>query len=54
MKKIVFTILSILLIGWFLVCCWFLIRKINYSLSYKSMVENTVREMVKEEALKRP
>ena len=33
--------------------CWYLERKINYSLSYKSMVEQTVREMVKEEALKK-
>lgn len=31
---------------------WFAIRSINYSLSYKSMVQDTVREMVKPEALK--
>lgn len=31
---------------------WYVTRKINYSLSYRSMVEDTVREMVKHEALK--
>jgi len=32
---------------------WCLERKIHYSLSYKSMVQETVREMVKEECLKK-
>lgn len=31
---------------------WILGRQINYSISYKSMAEETVREMVKPEALK--
>lgn len=31
---------------------WAVSRSINYSLSYKSMVQDTVREMVKPEALK--
>jgi len=31
---------------------WNLERTINYNMSYKSMVEQTVREMVKPEALK--
>lgn len=31
---------------------WIIQRKINYTISYKSMVEKTVRDMVKEEALK--
>jgi len=33
--------------------CFLLERKINYELSYKHMVEKTVHEMVKEEALKK-
>lgn len=32
---------------------WFVARKLNYSLSYKSMVEQTVKDMVKEECLKK-
>lgn len=31
---------------------WALTRSINYKLSYKHMVQETVREMVKPEALK--
>ena len=31
---------------------WYAARKVNYNFSYKSMVQETVREMVKEEALK--
>ena len=31
---------------------WNLSRKINYGLSYKSMVEQTVIDLVKKEALK--
>lgn len=31
---------------------WYLKRKINYELLYKNMVQETVREMVKPEALK--
>ena len=31
---------------------WNVKRQINYNLSYKSMVEKTVRDMVKPEALK--
>ena len=31
---------------------WYVARKVNYSFSYKSMVEQTVRDMVKEECLK--
>lgn len=31
---------------------WWLSREVNYSLSYKSMVEQTVRDMVKKEALR--
>ena len=32
---------------------WTLARKVNYSVGYRSMVEQTVREMVKEECLKK-
>lgn len=31
---------------------WHFTRTVNYKASYKSMVEETVRDMVKEEALK--
>lgn len=31
---------------------WNLGRQLNYSLSYESMVKETIREMVKKEALK--
>jgi len=31
---------------------WWLKREINYNFMYKSMVQETVREMVKESALK--
>lgn len=31
---------------------WFIVRHLNYNLSYKTMVKETIREMVKEEALK--
>ncbi len=30
---------------------WLVGKKVNYSLSYKSMVEQTVRDMVKKECL---
>jgi 3D (Asp-Asp-Asp) domain-containing protein len=42
-------ILAVVILAVFL---WWLGRYANYSLSYKSMVEETVREMVKPEALK--
>lgn len=32
---------------------WKVGKKINYSLGYKTMVEQTIKEMVKPEALKR-
>jgi len=31
---------------------WYLVRKWNYAFAYRSFVEQTVREMVKEEALR--
>lgn len=31
---------------------WFISRELNYSFSYKAMVEQSIREMVKKEALK--
>lgn len=31
---------------------WYCARKINYNLSYKSMVQETVKEIVKKECLK--
>ena len=31
---------------------WYFARKWNYNLSYKAMVQETVREMIRESALK--
>lgn len=31
---------------------WYVGRKVNYSFAYKSLVEQTVRELVKPESLK--
>lgn len=36
----------------FVYASWYFGRIVNYRLSYKSMVEQTVRDMVKQEALK--
>jgi hypothetical protein len=51
MKKtyiiILYTILTI-----FALVSWYYGRKINYSFMYKVMVQETIREMVKSEALK--
>lgn len=56
MKSFAYTvcigILTIVLISGMIYGGWQLSRKWNYSFSYKAMVKETVREMVKESALK--
>ena len=46
------TILSMLMIGLVAYGAWSFERYVNYNLSYKALMEQTVREMVKEEALR--
>jgi len=48
----VFIVVTIAVIGGSAYGGWQLSRKWNYSFSYKAMVKETVREMVKESALK--
>jgi len=48
-KIIAFIIVLVILSTPFL---WMIGKKINYNLSYKSMVEKTVADMVKKESLK--
>ena len=43
---------SVSLVIAMIIIMWAIFRTINYSLSYKDMVQNTIREMVKSEALK--
>lgn len=49
---IVSGIIVLCLVVGFIYGAWTLERKIHYSVSYKCMVEKTIRDMVKEEALK--
>jgi hypothetical protein len=51
-KKTLLIIAGTVLFIAFSAGAWFVGRNINYSLSYKSMVEQTIRDMVKREALK--
>jgi len=51
MKVIIYAIVVLLFIG-FAIGMWQLARTWNYNLSYRGMVKETVREMVKESALK--
>jgi phosphoribosylformylglycinamidine (FGAM) synthase-like amidotransferase family enzyme len=55
MKPFIYTVavvLTIAIIGGISYGGWMLSRKWNYNMSYKAMVKETVREMVKESALK--
>lgn len=52
LKGILLGILALTLIFMIVFGGYFLQRKINYTLSYKHMVEQTVKEMVKPETLK--
>ena len=44
-------VLVIVLVLMFSFGCWLLARRIHYNLAYKSMVQETIREMVKPDAL---
>lgn len=54
--QIILNILGVVIATAIVICVaigvYSLKRKVNYNLSYKSMVEQTVKEMVKPEALK--
>lgn len=55
MMKLLFSYISILIVIIISAAASFVVyRYFNYQFAYKSMVEDTVREMVKEEALKKP
>ena len=47
-------VLGVIFVVAFAYISWQFMRKINYRMSYKSMVQATVREMVKSEALRIP
>lgn len=51
-SEIWFSIAAFLLVIAFGIFMWHVQRKWHYNWSYKSMVQDTVREMVKQEALK--
>jgi len=51
MKNLIMYVIVTLIVLSFSFGAWHFGRKINYSLSYKSMVKQTIIEMVKEEAL---
>lgn len=52
MKIILLYVVGIILVAALSFGGWLMSRKVNYHFQYKSMVEQTVREMVKPEALK--
>ena len=51
-KRIILLIVGVVMIAGAILGMYLLAKEINYSLVYKSMVRETIREMVKEEALK--
>lgn len=53
MKALAYLVGVVLVVG-FGIGMWQLARTWNYNLSYKSMVKQTIVEMVKEESLKNP
>jgi len=52
MKTALQYITLVIIVLAFVVGMFFVARTVNYNLSYKGMVQETVREMVKPEALK--
>lgn len=52
MKEALIYVIAIIFVLIFGIGGWYFGRVINYNLSYKSMVQETVREMVKEGSLK--
>jgi cytochrome oxidase assembly protein ShyY1 len=51
MRALLVSVAVVLMVG-FGIGMWQLVRTWNYNLSYKSMVKQTIIEMVKEESLK--
>lgn len=51
-SEVILTVIIIVLFASVSIFLWNLKRKINYNISYKSMVEQTVKDMVKPESLK--
>lgn len=52
MKQLITIILLVLIVIFFIYGLFKIKKNINYSMAYKTMVEETVKEMVKPEALK--
>lgn len=50
--KVAVMLFLVVLLGGLTVSLWYFGRRLNYSFAYKSLVQETVREMVREEALK--
>lgn len=51
MKQITITVIGLVAVILVSLGLWYVGRKIHYAVAYKSMVEQTIREMVKPEAL---
>jgi hypothetical protein len=54
MKEKLLIAAAAIIIGFLMYGAWNLVRAMNYNLSYKDMVQETVCEMVKPEHLKKP
>ena len=52
MKEILAAVIALILVGFLVYFSWQIGRKVNYSFSYKTMVQAEIRNMVKTEALK--
>ena len=52
MKNVLFAVAFGVIIIFFAYCMWLVGKKINYKLSYQSMVREEIRMMVRQEALK--
>jgi cytochrome oxidase assembly protein ShyY1 len=52
MVKVFITILITIMVLTLMVGAWQVERRWNYTISYRQMVEETVRDMVKQESLK--
>jgi len=51
MKVLLYVVILFVVFG-FAVGGWFTARKVNYGCMYRSLVKQTIQEMVKQEALK--
>jgi predicted RND superfamily exporter protein len=52
MKLISYVVAVVVIIVSICFFSWYVKRQVNYNLGYKSMVEQTIKDMVKPEALK--